>query len=149
MRTAAPFSSKTDPFATMLVVDPEHQEIDRALLNWAAWLRGSGPSRQESPMFRLYRSSFARGGYGQTTRAAPVQSEQAVNVEKIMRMLPEVQRGVLVGWYVGAKPPAVLCRLLGIRYDGLAGTLRDARTTAKNNMVRSYGARWAAQLGGA
>lgn len=78
-----------------------------------------------------------------------MQPEPAVNVEKIMRLLPELHRGVLVGWYVGAKPPAVLCRLLAIRYDGLAGTLHDARTMTKNNMLRSYGARWAAQLGGA
>jgi len=143
MRTAVPFSSKTDPFATLLVVDPDHDDIDRALLNWAAWLRGSGASPQESPMFRLYRCSFARSGYGQTTRAPPVQAAAAVNVEKIMRLLPELHRGVLVGWYVRAKPPAVLCRLLAIRYDGLAGTLRDARTMAKDNMLRSYGVRWA------
>ena len=144
MPTAVPFSSKPDPFATLLVVDPDHDDIDRALLNWAAWLRGSGASPQESPMFRLYRSSFARGGYGQTTRAPPVQSEPAFNVEKIMRLLPEVHRGVLVGWYVLAKPPAVLCKLLEIRYDDLAGTLRDARTMAKDNMLRSYGVKWAA-----
>lgn len=137
---------RPDPFATLLTVDPAHNQIDLALLNWAAWLRGSGGSPQESPMFRLYRSSFARGGYGQLTRAAAVHSGLAVDVERIMRQLPERHRDVLVGWYVERAAPWNLARNVGITKDELAPTLHDARTMAKNRMRSTYGERWHALL---
>ncbi len=146
MLATQPDTRRPDPFATLLTVDPAHNEIDLALLNWAAWLRGSGASPQESPMFRLYRSSFARGGYGQLTRSAPVQSELAVNLERIMRLLPHRHRDVLVGWYVEGVVPGQLARRLSIRYDELRPTLHDARTMARNRMRSTYGERWAASL---
>ena len=144
---SAPANPRVDPFATLLTIDPAHDDIDRALLNWAAWLKFSGPSQKESPMFRLYRSSaMARGSYGQTTRAAPAKREHAVNLEKIMRDLSELHHKLLEGWYLWNRQPGPLCKSLGIRYDELARALHDARTMAKNLMRARCGERWAAGL---
>ena len=137
---------RPDPFAGLLTIDPAHDEIDRALLNWAAWLRGNGRAAAESPMFRLYRSSHARSPYGQLTQAGLTITSLALNVERVMRELPEKHRAVLVGWYVWRSAPWVLARQLAIRNCELQPMLHDARTMARNRMALSHGARWAAKL---
>ena len=123
------------PFADILRVPPEHEDIDRELLNWARWARGGGGSGASSPMFRMFRSNFARGGYGELTMAPPVETPRALAMERAIRLLPDLHRDLLRGWYVGNMAPMALCRRLAIAAASLTQTLHDARTMLRNAMA--------------
>lgn len=124
-----------DPFADLLRIPPEHEAIDAELLNWATWARSGRGHAAMSPMFRMFRSNFARGEYGVPTAAPTVDTSSALDTERAIRRMPETHRGVLRGWYVYRLAPWTLCRRLGLHSCALQQTLHDARTMARNIMA--------------
>jgi len=126
-----------DQFADILSVPPEHDAIDRELLNWASWVANRGSTARVSPMFRMFRSNMARGGYGDLTLAPPAEAPRALAVEHSIRLVPELHCALLRGWYVGRMPPIVLCRRLAIAPRELKQALHDARSMLANVMRQS------------
>jgi hypothetical protein len=126
---------QADPSADWLHVPTELRDIDDALVAWGRWCAGR-PSPETSPMFRLFRQTFARASYGAPTPRPSVDAGAALKLEKVMRYLPERARQLLRGWYVLEAHPRRLCRFVGIRPSDLAGELNAARRMVVNLLRR-------------
>lgn len=108
---------------------PETQwPIHGRLLNWAQWCRSSG-HRNVHPMFRGYRSSDQWSGH---VVGDPVDSADAVRVQKVFVGLPELHRHALQWFYVYPVAPRRMAQALGLTLDGLAQCVIDGRTMMKN-----------------
>lgn len=111
---------------------PEAQwPVHARLLNWARWCRGSG-HRTVHPMFRGYRSSDQYSGH---VVSDPVDTADAVRVQKVFVGLPELHRHALQWHYVYPIAPRRMAQALGLTPEGLAQTVIDAR-----NMMLNRGA---------
>lgn len=118
---------RPDVFADIHVIPPEHKAVDAELAEWGSWLRLRRWSADQSPMFRLFRSSETRAEYGALTAEPTPQAAQAMQVEAAVRALPDLSRAALRGWYFRQLPPWRLARDLGIRKVELQQVLDDAR----------------------
>ena len=108
---------------------PEHQwPVDERLRNWARWCRGSGHATV-SPMFRGYRSSNQYSGH---VVSDPVDTGDAVRVQKVFVCLPELHRHALQWHYCYPIAPRRMAQALALTLDGLKQTVIDARQMMKN-----------------
>ena len=122
---------KRDQITDFHAVPEAQWPIHGRLLNWARWCRGSG-HRTVHPMFRGYRSSDQYSGH---TVSDPVDSADAVKLQKVFVGLPELHRHALQWFYVYPIAPARMARELALTTAGLAQTVIEAR-----NMMRNRGA---------
>lgn len=110
---------------------PSHQhEVDERLINWARWCR---PNHRASvlPMFRLYKPYL----YPERGASSPIDSKEAVEVQKCMAYLPEKHR-YAVGWcYVIRSNPARAARDLGVSTQGLMDLINQGRDMVKNRLA--------------
>lgn len=108
-------------------VHPEHEAIHDRLLNWARWCRGSR-GQNVHPMFRQYRNDYWEPS------PAPSCSNvlDAVEVQKIMKDLPERHRIALQWFYVVKCGPRRICMALGESTSGLETLVHNGRAMAKN-----------------
>ena len=108
---------------------PERQwPVDERLRNWARWCRGSGHAAV-SPMFRGYRSSDQYSGHSVSD---PVDTGDAVRVQKVFIGLPELHRHSIQWHYVYPVAPRRMAQALGLTLDGLKQAVIDARDMLKN-----------------
>lgn len=130
---------RPNPFADYLIVPSKHLAIHRELCNWGHWnewkRRPAGGSGAESPMFRMFRSSFARGEYGAPTQAPSPRTEEAADVEQALHKVPELHREALKGFYVDQARPQQIMRILRrtsprLQDDMLMVLLHDGRGLA-------------------
>ena len=108
---------------------PERQwPVDARLRNWARWCRGSG-HRAVHPMFRGYKSSDVHSGI---TVSDPVDSKEAIRLQKVFVTLPELHRHALQWHYVYPVNPRRMAQELGLTLEGLGQAVIDARDMLKN-----------------
>lgn len=109
------------------VIKPEHEAIHQRLENWARWCKGSN-SGNVHPMFRQYRN-----GYWEPA-PTPTSSNviDAVEVQKIMKDIPEPQRIAIQWFYVKPGSPKKVCFALGVNKRDLLELIHQGRTMMKN-----------------
>lgn len=110
---------------------PTHQgDIHERLINWARWCR---PNHTNAvlPMFRHYRPYL----YPERECSTPIDSKDAVEVQKCMAHIPEKQR-YAIGWcYVIRSNPARAARDLGVSTQGLMDLINQGRDMVKNRLA--------------
>lgn len=110
-------------------VPAEQLEIHDRLANWAKWARG-GNSGNVHPMFRQYRNDY----WEPTPPMAQADTLDAVEVQKVMKDIPEKQR-IAVQWcYILRTGPTKFCRELGVSKDGLMALINQGRTMIVNRL---------------
>ena len=110
------------------VVSPECFAMHARLENWARWVKsGSRLGGASSPMFRLYRSSFARSR--EPVSAAPTPDEiDGLAIERAVRELPERQREAVRWSYVAPYiSPGKVARYLAVRVSDLPQYVREGQ----------------------
>jgi hypothetical protein len=119
------------------LVEAHQAQIHIRLENWGLWAKARAPGSDPStsPMFRLYRASWARTEYGATTAATPVDGLDAQRIAKGVAVLPEQHRIGLQWYYVRPTSPARACRMLATTMAGLALYVRDGRQMLLNRGV--------------
>jgi len=111
----------------------EHEAIHARLCNWARWARGSRSGSSTLPMFHGYRPD----GYHELTVCIPIDSLDAVKLQKLFILLPEKHRWALQWSYVKPWiPEQKVCRVLAVSRVGLSDLVSNGRTMLKNNELR-------------
>jgi len=111
-------------------VDPRHDAVHAALLNWAAWAQAR-PARMytRSPLWKLARVGFRQA-------SAPVRNVTddlaAARIEKIVAGLPALHRDALRWWYVWQFPVNEFIRRYGLTRVKLLQVCSAARDMVAN-----------------
>lgn len=102
-----------------------HKWIHGVLLNWARWVTPR-TSPQVSPMFRDYRSHAWQWHPREYRESCDL--IQAHQVERLVSRMPPTHREAIRWAYVYRCTPEKACKVLQLRYDGLARHVHDARS---------------------
>lgn len=108
----------------------EHEIIHARLENWARWVTVRHHGWATAPMFRMYQSK-ARQWHAPVIQT-PVDTLDAVLVEKAVAALPEKHRAAVRWSYVHAGNPVAMARTLGVSKQGLADLVDAGRTMLQN-----------------
>jgi hypothetical protein len=106
-------------------VEPQHAAVHERLENWARWARGSSTGPATSPMFRLYRPTQQWRQVVEIGR--PVNTADAIKVQRAMVRLPEAHRHALAWCYIVRSNPRGCAQRLGESMEGLALLIRCGR----------------------
>lgn len=110
-------------------VPAEQAAIHDRLVNWAKWAKGSRPGNVH-PMFRQYRNDY----WEQAPAPSRTDTLDAVNVQKVMKDIPERNR-IAVQWcYIIRSSPTKACQALGTSRDGLMQLINDGRLMIRNRL---------------
>lgn len=111
---------------------PEHQlGMDKRLHNWARWC-ASRSVGYSCPMFRWAKPAQH---WDPVYPPPPVDTIDAMRIEKGVCALPENHRAALQWCYVLRFAPAKACRTLGVAMDTLAKLVIDGRQMLANRGV--------------
>ena len=113
-------------------VKPEHEAVHERLSNWARWVRVRPQGWQTAPMFRLYQSKARQ--WEAPVIQNPVDTLDAVVVEKAVSALPEKHRAAVRWSYVHSGNPVAMARALAVSKQGLADLVDSGRTMLKNRL---------------
>ena len=113
-------------------VKPEHEAVHERLTNWARWVRVRPQGWQTAPMFRMYQSRARQ--WEAPVIQNPVDTLDAVVVEKAVSALPEKHRDAIRWWYVHAGNPVAMARALAVSKQGLADLVDAGRTMLQNKL---------------
>ncbi len=113
----------------------EHEIIHARLENWARWVTVRHHGWATAPMFRMYQSK-ARQWHAPVIQT-PVDTLDAVLVEKAVAALPEKHRAAVRWSYVHAGNPVAMARSLGVSKQGLADLVDAGRTMLQNRIGKS------------
>jgi DNA-directed RNA polymerase specialized sigma24 family protein len=111
-------------------VPPEQSAIHERLVNWERWQRG-GNAGNVHPMFRQYRPA----GYAEASAPSTVNALDAVEVQKVMKDIPERHRIAVQWFYILRTSPTKVCQAVGCSKEGLAVLIEDGRTMIKNRLT--------------
>ncbi len=113
-------------------VPERHEAIDARLRNWARWVRVRPHGWQTHPMWKNSRTSkqWEVSPYIGT----PVDTLDAVLMEKAVSALPEKHRAAVRWSYVHAGNPVAMARALAVSKQGLADLVDAGRTMLKNRL---------------
>src|SRR4051794_9226888 len=115
-------------------IRPAHVEIHARLMNWARWARGGRGGGAMLPMFQNYR---AEGYHELAVAGTPIDTLDAVALQKLFVGVPEKHRWALQWSYVSPFiHPAKVCRVLAISRAGLGELVHDGRAMIKNTACR-------------
>ena len=117
-------------------VQDRHQAIHARLENWRRWVIVRPHGWQVAPMFRMYQSK-ARQWEASPRIGTPVDTLDAVLVEKAIYALPEKHREAVRWWYVYRRDPVAMARSLGVSKQGLADLVDAGRTMLQNRIGKS------------
>ncbi len=112
------------------IIRISHDVIHGRLINWSRWANPRGARTSTLPMFHGYKPYLypeVKGG------GIPIDTLDAVAVQKLMAHIPEKHRWV-IQWtyqYPFISVPKV-CRRLAVSREGLAELLHDARSMLNN-----------------
>lgn len=110
-------------------VQPDHAAMHARLDNWARWVSVRGVHWM-GPIWKLGKSNGRQ--WDAPELRAPVDTLDAVVVEKAVSTLPDKHR-IAVRWaYVFKDAPAKRCRELAVSMEGLDALVRSGRTMLKN-----------------
>lgn len=108
----------------------DHQiPVHKRLVNWASWVRPRPPWWQH-PMWRWSRSNARQ--WHQPVLRDPIDSLDAVKVEKTIAALPMPNKQALRWCYVFCSSPHKIRRQLGLSESALQKLLRDSRQMLVN-----------------
>ena len=113
-------------------VPERHAAIHARLENWRRWVIVRPNGWQVAPMFRLYQSKSRQ--WEAPVIQSPVNTLDAVLVEKAVAALPEKHREAVRWWYVYRRDPAAMARNLGVSKQGLADLVEAGRTMLQNRL---------------
>lgn len=113
-------------------VNPEHEAIHARLENWARWVRVRPNGWQTHPMFRMYQSKARQ--WEAPVIQNPVDTLDAVLVEKAVALLPVKHREAIRWSYVYGRDPVAMARTLGVSKQGLADLVDAGRTILRNRL---------------
>lgn len=113
-------------------VPERHEAIHARLENWARWVRVRPHGWQVAPMFRLYQSKARQ--WEAPVIQNPVDTLDAVLVEKAVYALPDKHREAVRWWYVYRRDPVAMARNLGVSKQGLADLVDAGRTMLQNRL---------------
>ena len=116
-------------------VPERHAAIHARLENWALWVRVRPHGWQTAPMFRMYQSRARQ--WEAPVIQNPVDTLDAVLVEKAVAALPEKHRAAIRWSYVHAGNPVAMARTLAVSKQGLADLVDAGRTMLKNRIGKS------------
>ena len=111
-------------------VEPRHEKVHEALINWANWARVR-PAYACSPMFRMARSG-SRQWHPPQVRDT-VDPIAAMLVEKAVSKMPPLHANTLRWWYVYPYiSEGRFRRMHGLSRDSLLRICHDARAMVAN-----------------
>lgn len=113
-------------------VPERHAAIHERLENWRRWVIVRPNGWQVAPMFRMYQSK-ARQWHAPVIQT-PVDTLDAVLVEKAVAALPEKHRAAVRWSYVHCGNPVAMARALAVSKQGLADLVGDGRTMLQNRL---------------
>ena len=117
-------------------VAERHAAIHARLENWRRWVTVRPHGWQTHPMFRMYQSKARQ--WEAPVIQNPVDTLDAVVIEKAVSGLPDKHRSAIRWSYVFAGNPMAMARSVGVSKQGLAD-LVDVGRTMVNNTVKTYG----------
>lgn len=115
-------------------VKPEHEAIHARLVNWERWVRVRPHGWATSPMFRLYQSKNRQ--WEAPVVLEPINSIDAMLIEKAVSFLPEKHRAAIRWWYVFSSDPARMARELALSKQSLSEFVHAARSMLKNTVSK-------------
>ena len=113
-------------------VKPEHEAVHERLSNWARWVRVRPHGWFTHPMFKNFRAS--KQWEASPHIGTPVDTLDAVLVEKAVSALPEKHRAAVRWSYVHCGNPVGMARTLGVSKQGLADLVDAGRTMLQNRL---------------
>ena len=113
-------------------VPERHTAIHARLENWRRWVIVRPNGWQVAPMFRLYQSKSRQ--WEAPVIQNPVDTLDAVLMEKAVSALPEKHRAAIRWSYVHAGNPVAMARRLGVSKQGLADLVDAGRTMLQNRI---------------
>ena len=113
-------------------VPERHAAIHARLENWRRWVIVRPNGWQVAPMFRLYQSKSRQ--WEAPVIQNPVDTLDAVLMEKAVSALPEKHRAAIRWSYVHAGNPVAMARALAVSKQGLADLVDSGRTMLKNRL---------------
>lgn len=112
---------------------PDHQKaIHERLENWARWVRPRAHGWQTAPMFRMYQSKARQ--WEAPVIQNPVNTLDAMKLEKAVAALPEKHRDAIRWGYVDRSNPIGMAKKLAVSKQGLADLVDSGRTMLKNRL---------------
>ena len=116
-------------------VPERHTAIHARLENWRRWVIVRPNGWQVAPMFRLYQSKSRQ--WEAPVIQNPVDTLDAVLVEKAVAALPEKHRAAVRWSYVHCGNPLAMARTLAVSKQGLADLVDSGRTMLQNRIGKS------------
>ena len=113
-------------------VPERHAAIHARLENWRRWVIVRPNGWQTAPMFRMYQSRARQ--WEAPVIQNPVDTLDAVLIEKAVSALPDKHRDAIRWWYVHAGNPVAMARTLGVSKQGLADLVDSGRTMLRNRL---------------
>lgn len=113
-------------------VATEHEAIHARLENWRRWVAVRHHGLATAPMFRMYQSK-ARQWHAPVIQT-PVDTLDALLVEKAVATLPEKHRAAVRWSYVFAGNPVAMARTMGVSKQGLADLVDAGREMLHNKL---------------
>jgi DNA-directed RNA polymerase specialized sigma24 family protein len=113
-------------------VQPQHEAIHERLVNWARWVKVRPQGWPTHPMWRKALTSKQWDASPHIPN--PVNTLDAVEMEKTVSTLPEKHRAAVRWSYVHAGNPVAMARTLGVSKQGLADLVEAARSMLNNRM---------------
>lgn len=116
-------------------VPERHAAIHARLENWRRWVIVRPNGWQVAPMFRLYQSKSRQ--WEAPVIQNPVDTLDAVLMEKAVSALPEKHRAAIRWSYVHAGNPVAMARSLAVSKQGLADLVDAGRAMLQNRIGKS------------
>jgi len=123
---------KTRDFVDFNHVSDDHKAIHERLENWRRWVTVRPHGWQTAPMFRMYQSKARQWEAPVIQR--PINTLDAMLLEKAVFQLPEKQRDAIRWSYVYCGNPAGMAQRLGVSKQGLADLVASGRTMLVNRL---------------
>ncbi len=111
-----------------------HEAIHARLVNWERWVRVRPHGWATAPMFRMYQSKARQ--WEAPVIQNPVDTLDAVLLEKAVYALPEKHREAVRWWYVYRRDPVAMARSLGVSKQWLADLVDAGRTMLQNRLCK-------------
>lgn len=132
MAACANESGRVQGYVDFHFVPAGQEDIHERLQSWGRWCH-STERRTQSPMFANYRASEV---WGSQEATIPINSLDALQTEKCVRALCELQAWALRWYYVNTRfhNPRRAARMMGLSLSALAAAVIDGRDALKGRL---------------
>lgn len=117
-------------------VHTRHDAVHAQLEAWGRWVRVTPKEWGTQPMFRGYQSKARQWEVSPTIRV-PINTLEALAVERSVALLPDQHRDALRWFYVFAWiHPGVVMRRMGVNSSQLLALLHEGRDMLANRLKK-------------